>query len=315
MMRKITILAIIVVFTLPFILRGEYQKEKGTTDKAAKKEAPAELEDTFYEMTRLIMLKDEAQIYKHLTDKEAKESFIEDFWAKRDPSPGTPENENRMEFERRIDFIDRFYKERVGKGRGWESDRGKVYLLLGEPDEKYSQQLAVASRFGLPKQVPAEIWIYDYYRVSLAFFDMDSLGIYRLREWPVELLNAIDRAKFIIHSTDKAGLPSLKFKTTVKNDGVTIRIPIQSVSFRETAEGMNAHFKVTLFLYQNYKKIDQKEETREISGQKEELLKKKDIEITIPLALPAKGKYLIDIVVEEVVSGAKYRDVIKYKYK
>ena len=117
------------------------------------------------------MTKSEIEIYKHLPDNAARESFIEDFWEIRDPTPGTEANENRMEYERRVEYVERFFKEKIGSGRGWDSDRGKVYLLLGEPDERNTRQGTILDRFGQPKRVLKEVWIYNYHGLYLEFSD------------------------------------------------------------------------------------------------------------------------------------------------
>jgi GWxTD domain-containing protein len=57
--------------------------------------------------------------------------FIEDFWRRRDPTPQTPENEFRDTFERRVAFADRVFASSAS--RGSVTDRGKVFVLLGEP--------------------------------------------------------------------------------------------------------------------------------------------------------------------------------------
>ncbi len=62
------------------------------------------------------------------------EKFIEQFWLRRDPSPGTMENEYKEEHYRRI-----FYSnERFGEAgtSGWRTDRGRIYIQLGPSDEK-----------------------------------------------------------------------------------------------------------------------------------------------------------------------------------
>jgi len=71
-----------------------------TTGDAKKEKDP--FYESFYEKARLIMTKVETDIYDHLTDKEEKEAFIEDFWKMRDPYPDTAENEFKVEFDRRI---------------------------------------------------------------------------------------------------------------------------------------------------------------------------------------------------------------------
>ncbi|MDH5468761.1 MAG: GWxTD domain-containing protein, partial [Candidatus Aminicenantes bacterium] len=45
----------------------------------------------FYEYASLIMTRVEKNIFNHLPDKESRKEFIQDFWAKRDPTPDTEE--------------------------------------------------------------------------------------------------------------------------------------------------------------------------------------------------------------------------------
>jgi GWxTD domain-containing protein len=309
-MKKISILAIITVFTISLIPGTAVGQEK--KDKKNKDESYNYKKDKFYNETRFIMSKDEVEIYKHLADNEARESFIEDFWGKRDPTPGTEENENRIEYERRVKYVERFFKEKIGSGRGWESDRGKVYLLLGEPDEKSTQAGTLIDRFGQVKQVLMETWTYNYHRLYLRFADADGFGIYRLDTWSPSLLSAFERAKFAIIPTGKAA-QTFKFKSSVENNEVKVLIPIKTVSFAEKENTMKARFKVTLFIYHRYKKIDRLEQIQDFSGPKEELLNRENIRLTIPVTLTSKGKYLLEVIVEEVGSGARYRETIKVK--
>ncbi len=65
------------------------------------------------------------------TDAE-RDQFVEQFWQRRDPTPGTAENEYKDEHYRRILFANnRFADSRPG----WRTDRGHVYIVLGPPDE------------------------------------------------------------------------------------------------------------------------------------------------------------------------------------
>ena len=65
--------------------------------------------DSFFEKTRLIMSRNEIKAYKHLPDQAARDAFIEEFWAKRDPTPDTPENEAKIEFDARVEYINRWF--------------------------------------------------------------------------------------------------------------------------------------------------------------------------------------------------------------
>jgi len=79
------------------------------------------------------------------TDTLALKKFEEDFWKKRDPNPFTPENERRLEFDKRLKkVLEDFSKESYF--RPWD-DRGDIYLKFGEPSERHTQ---AASRSRIP---------------------------------------------------------------------------------------------------------------------------------------------------------------------
>ncbi|HUR82680.1 MAG TPA: GWxTD domain-containing protein, partial [Thermoanaerobaculia bacterium] len=80
-----------------------------------------------------LLTKEEAAAWKNVkTDADA-QAFLDVFWAKRDPSPGTPENEYRAGIEQRIKYADEQFAE--GKTRGSMTDRGRTYLVFGVPQK------------------------------------------------------------------------------------------------------------------------------------------------------------------------------------
>jgi GWxTD domain-containing protein len=80
---------------------------------------------------KFLMTRDEIQQWRSVqTDTDA-QAFIDLFWAKRDPTPDTPRNEFREEFDRRVDFADKNFSSSAG--RGALSDRGRALILLGPP--------------------------------------------------------------------------------------------------------------------------------------------------------------------------------------
>ena len=85
----------------------------------------------FYDYTRLIMTKQEKEIFLLLPDKESRMEFIQDFWDKRDPDPQTEENEFQEEFYQRIEYVNKRFREGIP---GWKTDRGRIYIYLGPPD-------------------------------------------------------------------------------------------------------------------------------------------------------------------------------------
>ena len=82
---------------------------------------------------RPIMLPDEEKTFRELKDKGDREEFKKIFWARRDPDLETPENEYQTEFEKAFAEADKKF---TGVGRaGANSDCGRIYILLGPPDE------------------------------------------------------------------------------------------------------------------------------------------------------------------------------------
>ena len=98
-----------------------------------------------------IIAADEKAAFKRLTTDDERYQFIEQFWLRRDPSPNTRENEFRDEHYRRIAYAN----ERYGAADpGWRSDRGRIYITWGPPDQ------IEAHPSGDGQSGPFEIWIY-----------------------------------------------------------------------------------------------------------------------------------------------------------
>lgn len=299
----ITAAAIIVTFTM--VSCG------GAGQKAALDPVAAG-EDKFFETTRFIMLKDEIKIYKHLPDQEARDAFIKEFWRKRDPNPETLENEARTEFYQRVAFVNRWFSEKTGKNRGLDSDRGKVYLYLGPPDERTTQQRTVYNSMGTRVRILTEHWLYQRHLLFLEFRDVNGFGVYQLARWTPELLTAIDREKFTIFENKKVG-QKLKFKAAYKDGEIQIRIPIKGIVFDEEDGKMKASFKVVVYVYHEYKKVDELEKTWNLAEGKDIILKQDNIAFTIPYTASSKGKYYFDIIVKDLTSTSTYRNMIRFK--
>lgn len=79
----------------------------------------------------LLASKAEKRAWESRTSPEDRAKFVSEFWQKRDQTPSTPENEFQREFGRRVAFADHAFAR--GDVRGAFTDRGKVFVLLGEP--------------------------------------------------------------------------------------------------------------------------------------------------------------------------------------
>ena len=111
---------------------------KPLTEKQKKKEAQLkrELESPYRkwlnEDVSYIITDEERAAFKRLQTDEEREQFIENFWLRRDPTPDTVENEFKEEHYRRIAYANEHYASGIP---GWKTDRGRVYIVYGPPDE------------------------------------------------------------------------------------------------------------------------------------------------------------------------------------
>jgi GWxTD domain-containing protein len=267
--------------------------------------------DPFFEKARLIMTKQEINIYKHLPDKKAKEEFIAEFWKKRDPSPGTPENENLEEFMERIEYANKYFFE-GSKGRGWDTQRGRILLQLGFPEERRWGERANTDRSGAlitSKRYPMEIWTYIRYQLVLVFVDWDNSGKLLLDRVPSNFRYALDRARFSLDLRDQSNLKrAFRFEVSFTENQFEITIPTNKLSFEEKNDTMNVDFDITVYVYKDNKKIDEFNVPKNFSMGKEKLLEMKTIQLKVPYTVSEKGKYYFDVVIEEKSSGSRYRD-------
>ncbi len=106
---------------------------------------------------------------------------ITEFWLRRDPTPGTSTNEVRQEFFRRVRLANRSFT--FMRQQGWRTDRGRIYIKHGEPDEIDDYPFA-------PNSHPYQEW--HYYRSGryrkFTFVDENEDGDYRL-VYPYDGLN------------------------------------------------------------------------------------------------------------------------------
>jgi GWxTD domain-containing protein len=81
---------------------------------------------------RWILTAEEKVTWSQLSTGGEREQFVEKFWAKRNPTPGSSDNVYKTSFERRAAFADAYFREDEEQ-RGSLTDRGMVFVLLGPP--------------------------------------------------------------------------------------------------------------------------------------------------------------------------------------
>ena len=120
----------------------------------------------------LIITKTEKSVFESLQTEEDKKKFQELFWRARDPKPETPQNEYKMEFYRRHTYAETDLD-------GPNSDRGRIYIFLGDPFERKDYS-------GYDDVVDCELWIYHREGrpelppfMYLLFYRPNNFGRYR----------------------------------------------------------------------------------------------------------------------------------------
>ena len=107
-------------------------KERKAKEKALRKELATPYRKWLNEDVTYIITDEERSAFLRFQTDEEREQFIENFWLRRDPSPDTIENEFKEEHYRRIAYANEHYASGIP---GWKTDRGRIYITYGPPDE------------------------------------------------------------------------------------------------------------------------------------------------------------------------------------
>ena len=108
------------------------EQQKKTSSKALKQELSSTYKKWLKEDVRYIITPEEEAAFKQLSNDEERDQFIEQFWLRRDPTPDTPENEFKEEHYRRIAYANEHFAAGIP---GWKTDRGRIYIIWGPPDQ------------------------------------------------------------------------------------------------------------------------------------------------------------------------------------
>lgn len=103
-----------------------------------------------------------------------REAFRKQFWESRDPTPDTPENEFQEGYQKRFEYANIHFPSPAGSA-GWKTDRGRAYILYGEPDRIDSNLK------GTPTELPNEAWFYQLNDRDLTIYFVDLSGTGNLR--------------------------------------------------------------------------------------------------------------------------------------
>src|SRR5271166_1161443 len=170
------------------------EKQKKKQEEKLRKELETPYKKWLNEEVVYIISDEEKKAFSRLTNDEERQNFIEGFWLRRDPTPDTEENEFREEHYRRIAYAN----ERFASGiPGWKSDRGRMYIAYGPPDEIESHpsggtyERPYEEGGGTTSTYPFEKWRYRYIDgigndINIEFVDTTMSGEYRMTMDPSE---------------------------------------------------------------------------------------------------------------------------------
>lgn len=146
----------------------------------------------FDDMVSLLRYFPPADTLRHLANATPEQRAMawQRFWRDTDPNPLTPENEALDQYFARVQFANqRFGDEGIA---GWLTDRGEVFITIGEPDQMYDPSQ------GLQGRGRVVTWTYNQYRLQLYFVDDAGFGRLRLdpqsRNNYLQLLSRLRRA-------------------------------------------------------------------------------------------------------------------------
>src|SRR3984885_6165372 len=112
--------------------RPTNEKQKKKNERALKQELSKPYKKWLYENVIYIINDEKRAAFKQLSNDEERDNFIEAFWQRRDPTPDTEENEYKEEHYQRIAYANEHFAAGVP---GWRTDRGRIYIVFGKPDE------------------------------------------------------------------------------------------------------------------------------------------------------------------------------------
>jgi len=224
-------------------------KQEERRQKAIQKEMESPYKKWLSDEVPYIITDQERAAFKKLTTDDEREQFIEQFWERRNPNPGSPENEFKEEYYRRIAYANEHYASGMP---GWRLDRGRIYIMYGPPDEIESHPSGGSyvrpfeEGGGQTSTYPFEQWRYRYIdgigtNIILEFVDPTMTGEYHLTMDPGEKDALLHVPGAGLTQMEQMGMADKKDRFT-RTDGMTI-----GQGMGGTLESMNEFSRLDLY--------------------------------------------------------------------
>lgn len=263
----------------------------------------------FYSKVRYIITKQERAVFKNLPPSE-REGFIQEFWKRRDTDPETEENEYREEYFKRIEDANHLFRE--GGTPGWLQDRGRIYILLGPPDDRYKYPTGYSFY-----DRPSELWFYGVF--PIIFVDQSYTQDYEISPLSAQYLAVLLRAQMNLkHEVKMEGVAldfGLKLEKFPGNRvEVRIEVPFHKVWMKERGDRLETTLRLSLEALAGTTRVWAYDEDYPVSLSQDEIKDALggDLPITVSAVLPP-GKYAMRVRLENVTDGQKVEKTITFK--
>jgi len=265
----------------------------------------------FLSKVRYTITKQEKDIFLS-TPPPKRQEFVDEFWKKRDPDPSTEINEFKEEYFRRLEISNVLFKE--GTTPGWLQDRGRIYIVLGPPDNRL-----VNPGF---RDFHYENWYYEPNYV-IVFEDRDLNGEYQItQEGEFTLMNILNDPRQTWRVTkvaDKKVVFAFEMKILEEAEGqqkIQMKIPYNNIWMSDGGDKLETTLTVTAEI------DDAATEKRVWSTQKNFVLSLTEAELEtmagesysleIPLSL-REGSYALTVLLENSTGEETVRRHMTFK--
>jgi GWxTD domain-containing protein len=211
-MSRVATAVLATVFSVAIVVPPAFAQEQSQQDPNAPpapqkltKEQKKKLKSSFKELDNAykswlnedvvyIISPEERNAFLQLSTNEEREQFIEQFWLRRSSNPDLPDNDFKEEHYRRIAYANEHFASGVP---GWKTDRGRMYITWGPPDEIESHPTGgtydrpMEEGGGSTTTYPWETWRWRYIEgwgenIIMEFVDPSGSGEYHLTMDPSE---------------------------------------------------------------------------------------------------------------------------------
>jgi GWxTD domain-containing protein len=183
--------------------QSKTSEHPATENSNSAQNLPQRYQQWLSEEVPYIITDTERANFKKLSTDHERDQFINAFWERRNPNPGSAENEFKEMYYRRIAYANQHYHF-PGGIQGWRTDRGRIYIIYGPPDE-----IEAHPGGGDNSVKPFEGWLYHHIQeyvppkqvtvqgktelkaqtiqrsnVIMKFVDLCNCGDYRLQSPP-----------------------------------------------------------------------------------------------------------------------------------